>query len=193
MHFTLPFLKTPILSSKTLHTSIALILGIALTAQGYISTRIEPTVKNLNILIKDLPTEFHGFSFVLISDIHTGPTVGKAKVAQIVQIVNDLKPDIITVVGDLSDGYIDYIGERTKPLKNLKAKYGKFGTLGNHEYFYDNVDEWIKFYRNELNLTMFINDGKVFERNGKKICLAGLDDYYTEGARFIGKHYLDKT
>uniref|UniRef100_A0A914YQU5 Calcineurin-like phosphoesterase domain-containing protein n=1 Tax=Panagrolaimus superbus TaxID=310955 RepID=A0A914YQU5_9BILA len=151
---------------------------------------MEPTVKHLNLLIKDLPQEFHGFSIGFISDIHSGPTVGKANVAQIVQIVNDLNPDIITVVGDLSDGYIDYIGERLKPLKNLKSKYGKFGTLGNHEYFYENADEWTKFYRNELNLTMFINDGMVFERNGKMLCLAGLDDYYTEGANFIGNQLL---
>uniref|UniRef100_A0A914Q360 Calcineurin-like phosphoesterase domain-containing protein n=1 Tax=Panagrolaimus davidi TaxID=227884 RepID=A0A914Q360_9BILA len=171
---------------------MALILGIALTAQGYIATRMEPTVKHLNLLVQDLPPEFHGFTIAFVSDIHTGPTVGKAKVALIVQIINDLNPDIITVVGDLSDGYISYIGDRLKPLKNLKAKHGKFGVLGNHEYFYEKADDWIKFYQKELNLTMFINDGKVFERNGKKLCLAGLDDYYTEGARFIAILYVKK-
>uniref|UniRef100_A0A914PNX5 Calcineurin-like phosphoesterase domain-containing protein n=1 Tax=Panagrolaimus davidi TaxID=227884 RepID=A0A914PNX5_9BILA len=192
MHFSIPILKSAIFTSTTLHTIIAIVAALALVIEGFISVEVRPTIKNLNILITNLPPEFHGFSIVLVTDIHTGASVGKGKVAEVVKVVNSLDPDIITVVGDLTDGYKGYIGDRAKPLKDLKSRYGNFGTLGNHEYFYENIDNWVKFYKEDLNLTMLINDGVILERNGKQLCLAGLDDFYTEDAKFDG-HKMNVT
>ena len=165
---------------------MAFLIATILTIQGHVATDLRPNVKNLNILIRDLPPEFNGYSIALVTDIHTGPTVGKGKVAEIVKVINGLNPDIITVVGDLTDGYRGYIGDRVLPLKDLKAKDGKFATMGNHEYLYENPDNWIDFYRTELNLTTFINEGMILRKGGKQICLAGLDDYYVVTAKVEG-------
>ena len=144
-------------------------------------------MRNLNILIRDLPKEFEGFSIGLVVDIHTGPSVGKRRVAEIVDVVNEMRPDVIAIAGDLADGFVEYIGTRSKPLQNLRAPYGVYGTVGNHEYFYEKVDNWIKFFKNQLNVTNLINDGVVLRKDGKELCFAGLDDYFAEEADVEGK------
>lgn len=125
-----PLRKYQIFTSETLHTIIAISLAALLTLEGFISTSQSPTVKNLNIGIKNLPKEFDGFSIALVSDIHVGPTVDIKRVQKIVDTVNQMQSDVITIVGDLVDGYVEYIGKRAKPLKHLKSRYGNFVALG---------------------------------------------------------------
>jgi predicted MPP superfamily phosphohydrolase len=109
-----------------------------------------------------------------------GPSVGKSRVAEIVQVINQVQPDVVGIVGDLVDGYVDYIGKRAKPLADLRSRYGNFVALGNHEYFHEKVENWIKFFKDDLNLTTLVNEGVIFEKDGKKLCFAGVDDLYTE-------------
>uniref|UniRef100_A0AC34FAG2 Calcineurin-like phosphoesterase domain-containing protein n=1 Tax=Panagrolaimus sp. ES5 TaxID=591445 RepID=A0AC34FAG2_9BILA len=185
--------RTPkfyILQSKTLHTVIAIGLALFLTLQGFISTLQRPTIKNLNLSIQNLPAEFENFTIALVSDIHTGPTVGRSRVEEIVEIVNQLDADVVTIAGDLVDGYVDYIGDRVLPIKNLKSKYGTFIALGNHEYIHENVDHWIKFFGSNLNATVLVNSGTVLKKDGKELCIAGVDDYFAETAQIEG-HKMD--
>jgi predicted MPP superfamily phosphohydrolase len=189
-HLLIPYSKNPVLTSETLHTSIAVIFALLLTLQGFISTYREPTVKTLNILIRDLPKELDGFSLALITDIHIGPSVGKSRVAEIVEVINQIKPDVVGIAGDLVDGYVDYLRPRAKPLADIQSKFGTFVALGNHEFFHEKVDNWIKFFKDELNMTTLVNSGVVLEKDGKEICFAGVDDIYTETINFEG-HKLD--
>uniref|UniRef100_A0A914Y5N4 Calcineurin-like phosphoesterase domain-containing protein n=1 Tax=Panagrolaimus superbus TaxID=310955 RepID=A0A914Y5N4_9BILA len=185
-----PLRKYKIFTSETLHTIIAISLAILLTLEGFISTSQAPTVKNLNIGIKNLPKEFDGFSIALVSDIHVGPTVNIKRVQKIVDIVNKLDSDVVTIVGDLVDGYVEYIGKRAKPLSRLKSRYGNFVALGNHDYLHENVEEWIKFFKNDLNLTVLLNSGVIFNKMESQLCLAGVEDYITETMHVEG-HKLD--
>jgi predicted MPP superfamily phosphohydrolase len=189
-HILVPLTKNPVLTSETLHTSIAVIFALLLTFQGFFVTNRRPTLKNLNILIRDLPEEFDGFSIALVTDIHIGPTVGKSRMTDIVQVINQVQPDVVAIAGDLVDGYVDLIGKRAKPLKDLRSRYGNFVALGNHEFFHEKVDNWIRFFKDELNLTTLVNAGVVFEKGGKKICFAGVDDLYTETIHVEG-HIMD--
>uniref|UniRef100_A0AC35F3D5 Calcineurin-like phosphoesterase domain-containing protein n=1 Tax=Panagrolaimus sp. PS1159 TaxID=55785 RepID=A0AC35F3D5_9BILA len=185
-----PLRKNQIFTSETLHTILAISLAFLLTLEGFISTSQAPTVKNLNIGIKNLPKEFNGFSIALVSDIHVGPTVNIKRVEKIVETINKMEPDITTIVGDLVDGYVEYIGKRAKPLKNLKSRYGNFVALGNHDYLHENVEQWINFFKNDLNLTVLLNSGVIFNKMDSQICLAGVEDYITESMRVAG-HRLD--
>jgi predicted MPP superfamily phosphohydrolase len=56
----------------------------------------------------------------------------------------------------------------------LKAKYGVYAVLGNHDHWTD-ADLITDLFRAE-GITVLINEGIHFEKNGASIWLAGVDD-----------------
>ena len=73
---------------------------------------------------------------VLISDLHLGAVNSEKHLASIVQGVNNLKPDIVCVAGDVFND--DYNAIRNPDvaidlLKNITATYGVYACLGNHD------------------------------------------------------------
>src|SRR4051812_17895960 len=82
------------------------------------------------------------FRIVQVSDIHVGPTVGKAEMDYIVEAVNNLQPDLIVITGDLVDGSVERYESSVQSIKNLKSKYGNYFVTGNHEYINGYASEW---------------------------------------------------
>uniref|UniRef100_A0AC35FUZ5 Calcineurin-like phosphoesterase domain-containing protein n=1 Tax=Panagrolaimus sp. PS1159 TaxID=55785 RepID=A0AC35FUZ5_9BILA len=186
LHSIVPVIRQPLFTSENMHTVVALLLAIFFTLEGLYSTSVKPTIKNLHIKINNLPPEFEDFRIAMVSDIHAGPSVGKQRVFEIVETVNSLNPDAIAIVGDFVDGYIKNMANRIEPLKNLKAKYGVYGALGNHEYFFESVDNWVKYFSEELNIKMLVNDAVIFKKDGEELCFVGTDDYFADTVNIEG-------
>ncbi|KAK3791828.1 hypothetical protein RRG08_026732 [Elysia crispata] len=132
-----------------------------------------PAVRHVKIPVKDLPTNLEGLSFVQISDIHLGPTVGFTKLNMIVDIVNRQNP------GDLVDGRVESLKRAAEPLSRVMSKYGNFFVTGNHEYYTGDVDNWFSYLRS-LGFSVLHNSNvkiplKVNSNEGQ-LCLAGTDD-----------------
>uniref|UniRef100_A0A7E4W0C9 Metallophos domain-containing protein n=1 Tax=Panagrellus redivivus TaxID=6233 RepID=A0A7E4W0C9_PANRE len=188
----IPGLETPILKSRRLHAGVAVSLALILSLHGLSVTQSRPTLKTVNISIPGLPVEFDGFSIALVTDIHIGPTVGEARVRDIVQIVNQLQSDVVAISGDLVDGYVDYLRPRALPIAELRSRYGSYLALGNHEFVHDNVDKWIKFFKDELNVTTLGNTAVVLEKDGRNLCLAGVDDLFSNSLN-LNNHKMNAT
>jgi len=91
-------------------------------------------VTHVSISSEKLPKSFDGFKIVQLSDIHFISWVEKSKFREVVAIINNLKPDLVVFTGDLvtfrSSEAISFV-----PLmKKIRAKYGVFAILGNHDY-----------------------------------------------------------
>jgi predicted MPP superfamily phosphohydrolase len=97
----------------------------------------------------------------------------------VVKRVNDLRPDVIAITGDLVDGNVDELREHVAPLGDLKAELGVFFVTGNHEY-YSGPDAWIRELA-RLNVRVLRNERVELERDGVTIDLAGVDDYSSRG------------
>lgn len=52
------------------------------------------------------------------------------------------------------------------------------------------MEEWIKFFQNDLNLTVLLNSGVIFNKMDSQLCLAGVEDFITEKMHVEG-HRLD--
>ena len=95
-------------------------------------------VKKIEILLPNLPKEWHGKTIVWMSDLHLGPINGAKFAEKITQISNSLSPDLVFIGGDLYDGsqkpdpYLI-----AGPLENLFSRQGVFFITGNHEEFGD--------------------------------------------------------
>ncbi len=110
------------------------ILVIGLVAAGYINTFIpkETTVK----IVSEKYTGKGPLKIVGVSDLHLGMLVGRHKLNRLVEKVNNQKPDIILLAGDLLDEMLEptFKYDIGAPLRNLKARLGVYAVPGNHEY-----------------------------------------------------------
>ncbi len=96
------------------------------------------------------------FSIVQISDLHIGGLIDREFVRESVKKINALNPDIVCITGDIIDTAVESIRDTILELTNIKAKYGIYFVLGNHEYFH-NPDEVIAFLK-KTNIILLLNE-----------------------------------
>ncbi len=144
---------------------------------------IEPNrlvVRETRITLPAWPAGFGGFRIAVISDLHAGaPFVKLDKVRQVVDRTNATQPDLVLITGDLViQGVL--LGEFIEPepiaseLKGLRASFGVFATLGNHDWWYNGPR--IKKALETAGIPVLENDAAKIERDGEAIWLLGVGD-----------------
>src|SRR5260370_12823650 len=121
----------------------ALATTVTTTAAGggaaFYAQQIEPAWIDINTIPVQLPRlnpAFHGYRLVQISDLHTDNRWMTAnRVAQIVNLVNEQKPDLIVIPGDFVTHMLPSSPKALAPLRHLQARDGTFATLGNHDHW----------------------------------------------------------
>jgi uncharacterized protein len=102
---------------------------------GLVFGRFHYQVEEVEIKFHNLPKSLEGLTIVQLSDIHLGSVYGKEKrVQKALEIVNDLQPDLIMFTGDLVNNFTEEAHGWEELFANLRARYGKFSILGNHDY-----------------------------------------------------------
>lgn len=92
-----------------------------------------------------LPDSFHGFKIVQFSDLHYLTTIHKKEMEQIVNKINQLKPDIVVFTGDL----VDYkktateqdIQDLVDSFNKIEVTTGLYAIKGNHDYENDYFED----------------------------------------------------
>jgi uncharacterized protein len=110
-------------------------VGILMLA-GHISS-VLPKVKTLNISVAKKSPGLQSLNIVMVSDIHLGKIVGRFRFDQIVHTINQLKPDLVLLPGDLVDEDLAPVIKQNlgEALKAIRSRFGAFAVTGNHEYF----------------------------------------------------------
>ncbi|XP_041376694.1 transmembrane protein with metallophosphoesterase domain-like [Gigantopelta aegis] len=175
--------------------TLAVVYSLLASSYGLYNATLPPTIKTVPISVKGLPENLEGLTIVQLSDIHLGPTVGRHKMQQIVDLVNQLNADILVLTGDLVDGSVARLKQAAEPLINIQAKHGKYFISGNHEYYTGDVDNWFDYLRT-LGFTVLHNSNVKLPSNidaRQQICLAGTDDLQAEKIGY-GNHgmHLEK-
>jgi uncharacterized protein len=132
------------------------------------------TIEHERIHLNRLPAAFDGFRIVQLSDIHHGPFSSREQIERAVDTANRLKPDIIALTGDYISKERHYAAPCAEMLGRLKARYGVYAVLGNHDHWTD-AALITDLFRAE-GITVLINEGQRFELNGEAIWLSGVDD-----------------
>ena len=120
-----------------------------LTNQGYIVlfillgmlaygawNALNPVVTRYDISINKKAEGIDNLKIALVSDIHMGRVIGIDRVERLVKSLNELNPDIVLYAGDQIDDDATYVTNNkiAEPLRNVKARFGSYAVLGNHEY-----------------------------------------------------------
>ena len=69
------------------------------------------------------------------------------------------------------------------PLISLFAIY-YFWNSGNHEYYTNDVDNWLNYLRDQLGLTTLHNQHHLVKEGNATLCVTGIDDPQAEKMRF---------
>ncbi|MFP4164973.1 MAG: metallophosphoesterase [Chitinispirillaceae bacterium] len=116
---------------------ILIIFPILVSLMGIYSF-VEPywmEEKTYVISDSDIPVSFEGMTVVFLTDIHHGPYFSRSRIRTLVDRVNRLEPDIVLLGGDYVEGHPKYIEPCFEELSRLRAAYGVYGVLGNHDHW----------------------------------------------------------
>ena len=126
------------------------------------------------ITLHGLPESFRGFRVVQLSDIHHGLYLPLQALIDAVEMTNRLKPDLIALTGDFVTYSRAYIEPAAAILGLLRARFGAFAVLGNHD-FRVGADEITRALRRE-RIQMLRNRHVTLRLDGHVLHVAGVDD-----------------
>jgi predicted MPP superfamily phosphohydrolase len=171
-----------------------LVTGLASAALRSVRKPVE--VRRVSVRLQRLPRAQDGFRIVQLTDIHVGPTIGRAFVEEIVGRTNALVPDLVAITGDLVDGTVGQLAAAIAPLAKLKARHGVYFVTGNHEYF-SGAEDWLNEL-NRLGIRTLRNERVSIDNGAVGFDLAGVDDrsavHYggLSPAQALGRALLDR-
>jgi predicted MPP superfamily phosphohydrolase len=156
-------------------------VSFAGTAYGMFLGKNDCEINETEFFFPHLPEEFNGFTIALASDVHSSIFMTKEEMDVYAQMVNSLNADLVVVPGDFVTANVMEVYPFTEAFSILKAPHGVYGVLGNHD-FYAGADLVAKEV-DDCGIKMLRDDHIMVERNGKTICLIGVDDVgFSNGA-----------
>ncbi|MCE3037626.1 metallophosphoesterase [Helicobacter sp. faydin-H20] len=161
---------------------LSFILAICAIFYGlYAGLYKKPIIKNIEVPISRLQKEM---KIIQISDLHINTLTRIQNLQKMIQKVNELKPDAIMLTGDIIDSNSHRIEEKIILLKNLKAKFGIYYILGNHEY-YHNTEEILDLIR-ELGIIVLNNTSTTINIDSTPLInIIGITDLSGEKMGFL--------
>ncbi|MDR3584027.1 MAG: metallophosphoesterase [Desulfosporosinus sp.] len=174
----------PVEIKQSLNPSLGLvvfILVIGIVSYGAWNAR-HPRVNHYEVSIAKQAGSLKQLHVVMVSDVHLGTIINNSYLTKMVTSINQLKPDLVLLAGDVFDENIETVNKQqmADSFRKLSAPNGVFAILGNHEYISGNAEDTIK-YLGEAGV-------KVLRDSSQKIAgsfyLVGRDD--RSGARLNG-------
>ena len=153
----------------------------AACAYGLLYERTEIETTHQRILLRRLPKAFDGFRIAQLSDIHVGPFMPAADIRNCVAMVNQLKPDLVALTGDFVNWQASPQRALVEALSGLKAPFGIFGCMGNHERWARVEDSITRLFA-EHGAKMLRRENVTLESAGERLNLIGVD--YETRTRF---------
>lgn len=131
---------------------IVVILSVIICFLGHINSHTTK-IKEYNITLnKNIVSPL---KIVAFSDIHIGSDMSSSRLNKEVAIINNLKADVVFIVGDIIDNNIeDLTEEHIKELKEIKSLFGVYTVFGNHEYYSGNKNDIINLFKKAGFITL---------------------------------------
>ena len=154
---------------------------------------IEPNLIRIHeesISIPNWNPENEGLKIAVLTDLHVGsPYINLDKLEIVVSKTNELKPDVVVLLGDLVIHEVlggEFVPPEkiTNVLEALTSPIGTVAVLGNHDWWYDGPR-----VRNALEkdgITVLENDAFLAISGDRSFWLAGMADMWTRNPNIAG-------
>lgn len=113
----------------------ALVAGGVLSMVALVQGLRPPVVENYDVHLSGLPHEMDGTVIVAMSDLHVGTVLGKEWLEARVAQVQEQRPDLVVLLGDIFEGHGEPREEFFQAFRRLSAPLGVWAVLGNHESY----------------------------------------------------------
>jgi len=128
----------------------------------------------ITVKLPNLPRAWRGRVAALVSDMHLGHVRNVGFMRRIVARLNQLRPDVVLIAGDMYDGTAANVTALAEPWSALSVPHGALFITGNHEEF-----------TGRAKYLEAVSKAGVRVVNNEKIELDGL--------QIVGVHYRETT
>ncbi|HEX7358768.1 MAG TPA: metallophosphoesterase, partial [Ignavibacteriaceae bacterium] len=123
---------------KLYRLQVIIFLALTLFFIIYIPVRIIYDYNNVNVRFdeykkKDLPETLSGFKIAFISDVQADRYTDEKRLLNYVDKINKENPDLVLIAGDVITSTPNYIETAAKFIGKIKAKYGVYSCVGDHD------------------------------------------------------------
>jgi predicted MPP superfamily phosphohydrolase len=166
---------------------IVFLLTVLTFIYGMVRGKYAYRVIKHTLFFDDLPDSFDGFTITQISDIHSGSFKNPKAVQRGIDMVKQQKSDLFVFTGDLVNNKAAEIKPWIAGFAQIKAPYGQFSILGNHDY--GDYVKWpseslkqanlqeLKLHHAEMGFRLLLDESIPLYKNGEKIILAGVENW----------------
>ena len=173
-------------------TAIALsATPFAASAYGLLYGRLDMEITRRRIILARLPKAFDGFRIALLSDVHISPFMTGDQVRRYVAVTNELKADLIALTGDYLADDPAAQEEVVHILAGLRAPFGVFGCLGNHEFMTETEESITRLFASE-RIRILRQEQALVQSHGETMNLIGFDYQQARFARDHVGHLVDQ-
>ena len=163
--------------------------GIPFTSMLYGITKgkYDFRVKKVKLAFDNLPKAFDGFKILHISDIHSGSFDSREAIMDGIKLINQQEADVVLFTGDLVNNDSREIIPFIENFKTLKAPYGVYSVLGNHDYGdykkWDSVQakqenmELLYQYQKEMGFQLLNNENSILTKGEDVIGIYGVENW----------------
>ena len=141
---------------------------------GLLHGRLDVEVTRQRIRLPRLPKAFEGFHIAQLSDFHISPFMTAEQIRRFAEMTNDLKPDLVALTGDFLTWDAGAQAEVVQALAPLRAPYGVFGCLGNHEV-YTRTQDSITRLLGTAGIRILRHATASIQSHGESLNLIGVD------------------
>lgn len=144
-------------------------------------------VLKYQLSFEDLPDAFDGFKITQISDIHSGSFTNKEKINYGVDLINNQQSDLILFTGDIVNNKAEEMDDWIEVFKKLKAPFGKYSILGNHDYGdyvqWEKPEDKVKNFQSvkdihpKIGFNLLLDEHRYIEKDGQRLALIGVENW----------------
>jgi len=166
---------------------VLFITTISLFVYGIVKGKYAYRVIKHTLYFDDLPDAFEGFTITQISDVHAGSFQNPKAVQKGIDLIKAQNSDLFVFTGDLVNNKAEEIKPWISYFSQIKAPYGQFSVLGNHDY--GDYVKWesegvkaanllqLKEYHAELGFKLLLDEHVELYKRGERIILAGVENW----------------
>ena len=163
--------------------SALVFIGLVLLLWAFVIEPNRLVLNEVEIKLPEWPSSLNHLKIVSVADLHAGTRyIDEAKLERVVAMTNQTQPDLIVLLGDFvsqnKDDQVLMEPEKiADKLKGLRARYGVFAVLGNHDWWYNG--QRVKHALETAGIRVLENDVAQIQMNGQTVWLLGVPDYWT--------------